>query len=121
MTDRAEMKRKWRWNGTRICANCLNARDLAEEEQERLKAVNSGRSQYDPLERYCTYENKREKYHPHYVCGANHCFAHEYDDESVLLPTNPKWCDENVIDLWPYERDRAEKLREEHAQICMDL
>lgn len=111
-----ERKASLRWTGTRICENCFHARELTEAEVARYKNWAYG----DKPDLYCEHENKQGKYHPHAVPSWNHCFCHEYDDESVLLPKNPKWCSEGVNDLWPYERERAEKILADRNQITAE-
>lgn len=113
---RSELKAMWRWNGTRICSNCLHARELTEEEAQKYKNW----PYYDKPNLFCQHTNKRAGIKPNPTCGWSHCFCHEYDDESVLLPKNPKWISQGVTNLWPYEEERAAELRKMQAQVQLD-
>ena len=116
-TAKREWKEDLRWNGTRICANCIHARDLTFEEYQKF---GKGRGEYDRPNCYCEHPRNREGRHPHPTQTSSHCFGHEYDDESVLMPKNPKYVCEGVVDLWPYEKERAEALRRKAAQVKIE-
>ena len=102
---------KWKENlkkdNHRICANCIHVRQLTEEEELKYKNW-----PYEPAPNmYCEHPKDRQGHHPHAVWQGNHCFCHEWDDESVLIPGGH---------MWEYERQRATDLMIEKSQISMD-
>ena len=113
----AKQKAALRWEGKRVCRNCIYARELTFEEYQRLHG------QSYPPDIYCEHPKTRSGYGPHAVRAMNHCFEHEYDDESVMLPKDPQWCTgsfEKCVDLWPYEEKRRDAIMNARKQISID-